>query len=195
LYGTLRTALLFWRRFLDELTGLGFIINPYYGCEANKTSTVCTIPFCGMSTIWRSRMLIWLWFWMQSHLLESLFGVEAWLIKTRRKWHEYVGMTIDYSVKGKVRFTMLDYFKGILVELPLDMDGEAPTPAPSHLFAVNPDTTNILLDSLTADMFNHNVGKLLFLCNQARPDIQTAVAFLCTCVKHQILMTTRNTPV
>jgi len=32
-------------------------------------------------------------------------------------------------------------------------------------------------------MFYTNVAKLLFLCKHAWPDIQTAVAFLCTCVK------------
>ena len=31
-------------------------------------------------------------------------------------------------------------------------------------------------------MFHHNVAKLLFLCKRARPDIQTAVTFLTTCV-------------
>ena len=31
--------------------------------------------------------------------------------------------------------------------------------------------------------FHHNVAKLLFLCKHACPDIQTAVAFLCTRVK------------
>ena len=29
-------------------------------------------------------------------------------------------------------------------------------------------------------MFHFNVAMLLFLCKQARPDIQNAVAFLCT---------------
>ena len=32
--------------------------------------------------------------------------------------------------------------------------------------------------------FHHNVAKLLFLCKRARPDIQTAVAFLSTRVQH-----------
>ena len=31
-------------------------------------------------------------------------------------------------------------------------------------------------------MFHHNVAKLLFLCKQARPNIQTAMAFLTTCM-------------
>jgi hypothetical protein len=37
-----------------------------------------------------------------------------------------------------------------------------------------------MLDKVQADMFHHNVAKLLFLCKRARPDKQTAVAFLCT---------------
>lgn len=32
-------------------------------------------------------------------------------------------------------------------------------------------------------MFHHNTAKLLFLCKRARPDVQTAVAFLSTRVK------------
>ena len=31
--------------------------------------------------------------------------------------------------------------------------------------------------------FHHNVAKLLFLCKRARPDLQTAVAFLSTWVQ------------
>jgi hypothetical protein len=33
------------------------------------------------------------------------------------------------------------------------------------------------------NLYHHNVAKLLFLCKRARPDVQTAVAFLCTRVK------------
>ena len=32
-------------------------------------------------------------------------------------------------------------------------------------------------------LFHHNVAKLLFLCKQARPDMQTVVAFLSTRVQ------------
>jgi hypothetical protein len=42
----------------------------------------------------------------------------------------------------------------------------------------------MLLDAETAEMFHHNVAKLLFLCKRARPDIQTPISFLCTRVKH-----------
>jgi hypothetical protein len=113
--------------------------------------------------------------------MESEFGKEAPLTKTRGDLHEYLGMTIDYSEKGKVKFTMIDYIKGMLEELPVDMDGTAPNPATSHLFEVNESATK--LPNAMSDLFHHNTAKLLFLCKRARPDIQTAVAFLCTRVK------------
>jgi hypothetical protein len=70
----------------------------------------------------------------------------------------------------------------MLRELPDDMAGTAMSPAPNHLFDVNNDNPT-KLDKETSDMFHHNVAKLLFLCNQARPDIQTVVPFLTKRVK------------
>eukprot|EP00978_Attheya_sp_CCMP212_P009535 scaffold22554_cov58-Attheya_sp.AAC.1 len=77
---------------------------------------------------------------------------------------------------------MIDYIKNMLADLPSDMDGAAATAAPTHLFEVN-ITDPIMLDEDNATLFHHNVAKLLFLCKRARPDIQTAVSFLCTRVK------------
>jgi hypothetical protein len=77
---------------------------------------------------------------------------------------------------------MLDYIKNMLGELPKDMDGESASPAPNHLFEVNMENP-AMLNKEQADMFHHNVAKLLFLCKRAWPDVQTAVAFLCTRVK------------
>jgi hypothetical protein len=69
----------------------------------------------------------------------------------------------------------------MLHEIPADMGGEAATPAANHLFVVNEDGEK--LDEETAQLFHHFVAKLLFLCKRARPDTQTAVAFLYTRVK------------
>jgi hypothetical protein len=91
-------------------------------------------------------------------------------------------MTIDYREKSVVKITIIDYINNMLGELPADMTGTAPSPAANHLFQVN-TTDPKKLDKDTADMFHKNVAKLLFLCNQARPDIQTATAFLCSRVR------------
>jgi hypothetical protein len=114
-------------------------------------------------------------------LFSHEYGKEAPLTITRGKVHEYLGMTIDYSIRGKVKITMLDYIQNMLDELPADMDGESATPAANHLFQVNEEAEK--LDEDDAQLFHHHVAKLLFLCKRARPDTQTAVAFLCTRVK------------
>jgi hypothetical protein len=62
-----------------------------------------------------------------------------------------------------------------------DMAGELPTPAASHLFQINDDADK--LDEDTAQFFHYNFARLPFLCKQARPNVQTAVAFLCNRVK------------
>jgi hypothetical protein len=51
----------------------------------------------------------------------------------------------------------------------------------NHLFQVNNKST--LLDTETAETFHHLTVKLLHLSKRARPDIQTAVAFLTTPVR------------
>ena len=75
---------------------------------------------------------------------------------------------------------MFDYIDNMLNDLPEDMCGTVTSPAADHLFTIN--DTGKKLNCEQSEMFHHNVAKLLFLCKWARPDIQTAVAFLTTCV-------------
>jgi hypothetical protein len=182
LYGTLKAALLFWKKLSAQLNEWGFEINPYDWCVANKMmiGKQCTI-------LWHVDDL------KISHvdpnavteviqLLEEEFGKEAPLTKMRGKVHDYLGMTLDYSSPGQAKILMIHYIENMLEEMPSDMDGEAPTPASNHLFQVN-EKDPVMLDDDTATMFHHNVAKLLFLCKRSRPDIQTAITFLCTRVK------------
>ena len=177
----MKAALLFWKRLSSQLTKWGFRINPYDSCVANKIidDKQCTI-------LWHVDDL------KISHvdanvvtdvikLIESEFGKEAPLTQTRGKIHEYLGMTIDFSLPGKVKFYMVDYIKLMLDDLPEEMSGTVPTPASAHLFEVN--TSGEKLSEELGNFFHHNTAKLLFLCKRARPDIQTATAFLCTRVK------------
>ena len=68
----------------------------------------------------------------------------------------------------------------MLADLPEDMCGMVTSPAADHLFTVN--DAGKKLTQAQVEMFHHYVAKLLFLCKRARPDIQTTVAFLTTCV-------------
>jgi len=103
------------------------------------------------------------------------------LTKNHGKVQQYLGKTIDFLTPGKVIFSMFNYVQNLLDALPVDMSGEAATLASLFLLDMNNDAKK--LDEKVAIMFPHNKAKLLFLCKRARPDVQTAVAFLCTQVK------------
>ena len=182
LYGTLRAALLFWRKLSKQLVEWGFEINPYDWCVANKmiNGKQCTVLWhvddLKLSHVDKQ---------VVTNLLDEIdneFGKEAPITVQRGKVHEYLGMTLDYSEPGKIKIKMLDYVENMLKDLPLDMEGEAATPAADHLFEVNAEDSGSL-EEPTARLCHHVVAKSLFLCKRARPDLQTAVAFLSTRVK------------
>jgi hypothetical protein len=170
-----------------QLEEWGFTINPYDFCVANKTvnKQQCTIA-------WHVNDL------KISHkdpavvtsilnLLDGRYGQEivagerAPLTVTRGKVHDYLGMTLDYSVAGKIKIDMTDYVKKVLEELPANMDGTALTPESLNLFKIRDEATP--LDPENSEFFHTTVAKLLFLCKRGCPDIQTAIAFLCTRVQ------------
>ena len=64
------------------------------------------------------------------------FGKETPLTITRGDVHDYLGMTINFSIKGKVKFYMFDYIEQILMEAG-PSSGPSVTPAGSNLFRVN----------------------------------------------------------
>ena len=181
LYGTLQTALLFWKDLTNFLTnGLGFVVNPYDSCVVNKMinskQVQCTI-------IWHVDDL------KLSHIeqsvldeladrLNSKYGQIMPLVIHWGKVHDYLGMMIDYSEDGKVKFSMPNYVQGVLDGAPPDMDGVAITPAASNLFAIRRDADQ--LDNERTEVYHHITAHLLYLCQCAWPDLQTTMAFLST---------------
>ena len=183
IYGTLRAALLFWQKLKGKLEDWGFMENPYDACTMNKI-----IDGDQATIVWhvddlkishRSEKVV------RSILLdlEKEFGTVAPLTTTIGRVHDYLGMTIDYSEAGRVRFTMFDYLHEIIENLPghLVTTRNTTTPAADHLFEVNEDAER--LSKKDAEIFHSYTAKLLFAAKRARPDIQTAIAFLCTRVK------------
>jgi hypothetical protein len=181
LYGTLQAALLFWKLLSGKLQSWGFIINPYDRCVANKIigGSQCTIIWYvdDLKISHREPSVV-------TELLNKLdneFGKEAKITINRGRTHEYLGMKFDFNEPRVATITMIDYIKGLLDDAPKEMLGTAITPAGNHLFQVNLMAKK--LSRKESDHFHHLVAKLLFLSKRARPDIQTAVAFLSTRVK------------
>ena len=49
--------------------------------------------------------------------LEERFGKESSITVTRGPVHDYLGMMIDYSVEGEVKYYMYDYIEQVLSEV------------------------------------------------------------------------------
>lgn len=96
--------------------------------------------------------------------------------------HDYLGMTIDYSEAGKVKFCMKDYVKRVIDEAPDSLVGGARvTPAANHLFETNDESMK--LDDEHKEVFHHIVAQLLYVAKRTRPDILLPISFLCTRVQ------------
>jgi hypothetical protein len=182
LYGTLQAALLFWQELSGFLKGLGFEFNPYDECVMNKMidGSQCTIAWHvdDLKVSHQSQEVI------EGIIseLEKQYGKEAPLSVTRGPVHEYLGMIIDYSEDGKVKFSMPNYEEEILAECPEELLGRGvTTPASLHLFDTDDEAPK--LSEEKSEIFHHLVAKLLYMCKRTRPDLQTAVAFLTTRVK------------
>jgi hypothetical protein len=114
--------------------------------------------------------------------VKSEFGKEYEVTVHRGKVHDYLGMQLDFSNKGKVVMTIHDYIDELIKEVPEDLlSGKASTPASNFLFNVNPKCSK--LDNKTSAMYHHLTAKLLYLSKRVHPNILTAASFLCTRVQ------------
>jgi Reverse transcriptase (RNA-dependent DNA polymerase) len=173
LYGCIKSALLWYKLLASTLIDLGFELNPYDLCVANKMidgkqCTICwyvdDLKISHVDPNVVTRVI---------EMIESRFGK---MTVTRGDSHVYVGMNIHFPGNGEVKVTMNEYIKECVEDFPEDCTGTVRSPAAEHLFQVDEacpkidETRRKLLHSITA--------KLLFVANCARPDIQLPISFL-----------------
>ncbi|KAL7545710.1 hypothetical protein ACHAWF_009061 [Thalassiosira exigua] len=180
LYGLLKSALLFYRKLWANLSKRGFVVNPYDPCVANmevngKQLTVCWhVDDLKMSHEDPAAL---------TSLISWLKGLYGDLRISRGAKHDYLGMEMDFSERGKVKFGMDEYTKGVYEDFPEPLRRSVETPAGERLFDVRDEKDRKRLTDADGDVFHRKVAQLLFLSTRARRDIRTAVAFLCTRVK------------
>jgi hypothetical protein len=118
LYGMLVASLLWYKQFRGDLEKLGFEFNPYDPCVANRmvNGKQHTVRFhvddlmsSHVDPKVNDEFLIW---------LNKMYGSVAEVKATRGKIHEYLGMTFDFSEKGKVKIDMIDYMKAMVNDFP-----------------------------------------------------------------------------
>jgi hypothetical protein len=182
LYGMLMAALLWYKHLRNDLEGIGFEFNPYDPCVANRTMAELqhTVRFHVddlMSSHLHSKVNDEFEEW-----LNEMYGKHGAVKCTRGHRHDYLGMTFDFSVPGKVTIDMRDYVDGMLEDCLMQLGPKdvSPTPAAEDLFD---EGSGAQLDKSQAELFHTIVAKGLFLCKRARPDIHPTTAVLCTRVR------------
>jgi hypothetical protein len=180
IYGMLMSGLLFYKKFRASIENIGYEVNPYDPCVANKT-----INGKQHTMSWHVDDL------KSSHedpkvnddfqkWLQKEYGQLAEVTATRGKIHQYLGMTLDYSTPGELKVDMRDYVEDMIEDFPVKLKGTAKTPASDNLFQVEKAER---LSPMKAEAFHTHVAKALFLTKRSRPDIALTVAFLCTRVQ------------
>jgi hypothetical protein len=110
--------------------------------------------------------------------LDETVGKEGSLTKSRGKIHNYLGMTLDFSVPGTLKVLMDDYIKMVLADVPPELKArKAATPDVNYLFDVR-DVESSRIEESRTKVYHHITMQLLFLSQRARPDLRLVVSSL-----------------
>lgn len=179
IYGTLRGALLFYEKLTGHLKEWDFEQNPYDECAFNKMingEQLTVLLHVDDLKVSHNDQQVLDDFIKQ---LNGVFGVQKPIAESIGRIHVYLGLTINYSEEGKAKFTMYDYLEDILLTHRLIWMGrQLPLPRTVSLWLLKTQ-----LNGEQSDSFHRTVARLLFAAKRARPDLQTAIAFICTRVK------------
>jgi hypothetical protein len=170
IYGMMQLSLLYYKKFRKEIKSIGFIINPYDPCVANRIvngtqQTVCwhvnDLKSSHIDSQVNDKFLIW--------LEETYASDKIGIVKTVcGKRHDYLTIIFDFSSPGMLKVYMTPLVKSMSTK----------TPWSAKIFQVNTMAKN--LESERAKVFHTFVMKGMFLCKRGCQDIQPAVAFLAT---------------
>jgi hypothetical protein len=173
LYGCIKSALLWYKLFTSTLKEMGYVINPYNLCVANKliNTKQCTICWYIDDLISHVECTI---VDIIINIIEKQYGT---MVVTHGKKHTYIPMNIELTDNGAPTVLMNDYLKEAIDALfPEDCNKPAKTPAGPHLFKSNKNCEKI--DKPDRKNLHSIVAKLLFVVKRARPNIQVRIAFL-----------------
>ena len=176
----LQSSLLYYKKFRKDIESIGFEVNPYNPCVANrivkgKQHTVSwhvdDLKASHQDSTVKDKFEKWLDKTYASNEIEKLKVV-------RGKRHDYLTMVLDFSIPGVLQVDMTDYVKGMIADFPEELSGKTKAPWNENLFKVDP--TSKLPNDKQAKLFHTFVMKGMFLCKRGHQDIQPAIAFMAT---------------
>ena len=180
LYGCLESALLWYDLYSLTLCKMGFKINDYDKCVANKVinGNQCTIVFyVDDNKISHVEPQV------VSNIISELSEHFGKLPVSRGKKHDYLGM--DIKIKNKLVYISMRKQIEEALEWGGRQSGRKPsTPAKADLS--NQGDNDNRLDISSSDIYHSVLQKLLYICKRARSDIEPALSYLCTKVSNPL---------
>ena len=174
IYGCIESALLWYKLFANTLQKMGFKVNPYDRCVANKMirGKQCTIAWYvddnKLSHVEEN---------VVTEILDKVKDHFGELVVSRGNEHTLLGMHITMNRKKKqVEIQMMDQLNEAIALFGEDVDDKVTSPATKNIFSVNEECEQ--LNEAKSEIFHSVVAKLLFIMKRARPDLEPAISFL-----------------
>jgi hypothetical protein len=208
IYGMLLSSLLYYKKFCKDIESIGFEVNPYDPCVANRIVNgkhhtvswhVNDLKSSHVDNKVNDQFLQW---------LEKTFASDdsGHVKAIRGNRHDYLAMILDFSIPGILQVDMTPYVKSMIEEFPDKLSGKTKTPWNENLFKVDlksmieefpdklsgktktpwnenlfkVDPNSKCLETKQAKVFHMFVMKGMFLCKCGCQDIQPAIAFMVT---------------
>ena len=179
IYGCIESALRWYELYSETLEKEGFVINPYDKCVANKEidGKQCTIVwYVDDNKVSHVDPLV------VTDVINTMKSHFGELTVTRGKKHRFLGMNITINEDKNIEIEMKDQLQeavDMFEQADCSKVNETVTsPARPRLRDVNLESTRLC--SAKQEAYHSIVAKLLWTMKRSRPDLETAVSFLCT---------------
>ena len=176
LYGIIQASLRWDQKIKADLLKLGFTTNKYDSCIFNKVEGGEQITIAlyvdDMKVTSKSSVLI-------EKLIQDLNKIYGEVQVHRGKVHSFLGMTFNYSERGKLKITMDGYIDSVLSDA--EVNTSSPYPAGPNLFEIKEEDAP--LNKKDSKFFHSMTMKLMYAAKRVRPDIALPVCFCATRVQ------------
>jgi hypothetical protein len=172
--------------FVKSLTDINFVINPCDPCVVNKKIegehiTICFHVDDGRLRHCKTKVMDSMIEYLRQEYDSILEDGSGAIMVSRCKIHKYLGMTLDYTVRGQVNITMFDYIDEIITAFDKAEPkggGTKSSAAPDSLFKVSESCEKLKQDKSVE--FHNLVAKILYATKQAMLYTCTLITFLAT---------------
>ena len=180
IYGMLQAGLFWYRKFQNDLEEVGFVFNDYDPCVANQMRKgeqhtiryhVDDVLLSHVDAGVNDGFSKW---------CQSKYGNLKDILVCCGKIHQFLGMTLDFSMDGECRVKQFEHVDDMIESFPEELgEKEVKTPASNHLYEGG---EGLFLSDEKREVFYSIVARGIFVGGRSRPGIIPTVSVLSGCI-------------